>query len=113
MKFAPYVTSAKPPHIHPMIHIITKEWKAAATDQQQPCWFISTDANIQCVCEQVKKVNPKWHMDLYAHKRLCNGPRPLWARSMFVAMHGDHGVYTFRWCYYILIKTPCVQVDVV
>ena len=65
-------------------------------------------------CEAVRGANNKLMVTCKLCskcKRLCDGPRPQWARSIFAAMHS--GVYALRWCYHILIKTPRMQVDVV
>jgi hypothetical protein len=63
-KFAPFAESTKKPRLHPMVQIVTTEWKAAAHEQRQPRWFIFTDSYLKRVCEQVVQANPKWHKDL-------------------------------------------------
>jgi hypothetical protein len=59
--FARYAGSSKKPRVHPMIQIITNEWKAASEEQRQPRWFILTDSYLRRACEEVARVNPTWH----------------------------------------------------
>ena len=63
-KFAPFSEMSKKPCLHPMIQIMSNEWKAAGEEQRQPHWFIFTDSYLECVCNQVAQENPKWNSDL-------------------------------------------------
>ena len=62
--FQPFLEKPKKPHLHPMIQIMTSEWKAAGEEGWQPHWFIFTDSFLQHVCNQVMQENPKWNADL-------------------------------------------------
>ncbi|KAN0133108.1 hypothetical protein V8E53_009138 [Lactarius tabidus] len=69
-KYAPYMASdsreTNIPRIHPIIQVMTNEWKAASTDQRKPRWDIFTEANIAHICDQVAMHNPTWYRYLYA-----------------------------------------------
>jgi hypothetical protein len=70
MKYGPYTDpeskKLKIPCIHPIIQVMTDEWKAASIEQRRPCWHIFTEVNIQYICDQVAVNNPTWFPDLYA-----------------------------------------------
>ncbi|KAN0128960.1 hypothetical protein V8E53_013222 [Lactarius tabidus] len=51
----------KIPHIHPIIQIVTDEWKAASHEQRKPRWDIFTEETIAYVCDQVATENPTWY----------------------------------------------------
>jgi hypothetical protein len=55
----------KIPCIHPIIQIMTDEWKAASQEQQKPRWDIFTEETITYVCDQVATQNPTWYPHLY------------------------------------------------
>ncbi|KAN0140675.1 hypothetical protein V8E53_001502 [Lactarius tabidus] len=69
-KYGPYTDpeskKLKIPRIHPIIQVMTDEWKAASIEQRRPCWHIFTEVNIQYICDQVAVNNPTWFPDLYA-----------------------------------------------
>ncbi|KAN0131146.1 hypothetical protein V8E53_011038 [Lactarius tabidus] len=69
-RYAPYMDPEsrkyKIPRIHPIIQIMTDEWKAASHEQRKPCWDIFTEETIAYVCDQVATENPTWYPHLYA-----------------------------------------------
>ncbi|KAN0131094.1 hypothetical protein V8E53_011095 [Lactarius tabidus] len=69
-KYAPYMDPEsrkyKIPRIHPIIQIMTDEWKAASHEQRKPRWDIFTEETITYVCDQVATENPTWYPHLYA-----------------------------------------------
>jgi hypothetical protein len=52
--------------MHPIIQIMTTEWKDTSENRRQPRWGIFTDAYIKQACAQVANANPEWHADLYS-----------------------------------------------
>ncbi|KAN0128965.1 hypothetical protein V8E53_013227 [Lactarius tabidus] len=59
-KYGPYTDpeskKLKIPCIHPIIQVMTDEWKAASIEQRRPCWHIFTEVAVN---------NPTWFLDLY------------------------------------------------
>lgn len=65
-KFSAYASSSEAPRLHPIVQLMTAEWKNASDNGRQPRWNILTDGYIRQACEQVAEANPDWHADLYA-----------------------------------------------
>ncbi|KAN0127805.1 hypothetical protein V8E53_014361 [Lactarius tabidus] len=69
-RYAPYMDPEsrkyKIPRIHPIIQIMTDEWKAASHEQRKPRWDIFTEETITYICDQVATENPTWYPHLYA-----------------------------------------------
>jgi hypothetical protein len=59
--FAQYAGSSKRPRVHPMIQIMTNEWKEALEEHRQPRWFIFNESYLRRACEEVARENPMWH----------------------------------------------------
>ncbi|KAF8269518.1 hypothetical protein EI94DRAFT_1799068 [Lactarius quietus] len=54
----------KKPCVHPIIQVMTVEWKAAEVEKQSPDWSIFTTDYISSYCENQKANEPDWHPDL-------------------------------------------------
>ena len=61
-----YAKSSPPPCVHPIIQLITREWRDAKDDERDPDWSVMSDAHIKESCEEVTAANPTWHKDLFA-----------------------------------------------
>ena len=61
-----YAKSLPPPCVHPIIQLITREWRDAKDDKWDPDWSVMSDAHIKESCEKVAAANPTWHKDLFA-----------------------------------------------
>ena len=60
-----YAKSSPPPCVHPIIQLITREWRDAKDDERDPDWSVMSDAHIKESCEEVAAANPTWHKDLF------------------------------------------------
>jgi hypothetical protein len=61
-----YAKSSPPPRVHPIIQLMTREWRDAKDDERDPDWSVMSDAHIKESCEEVAAANPTWHKDLFA-----------------------------------------------
>ena len=61
-----YAKSSPPPCVHPIIQLITREWRDAKDAEWDPDWSVMSDAHIKESCEEVAAANLTWHKDLFA-----------------------------------------------
>ncbi|KAF8256829.1 hypothetical protein EI94DRAFT_1820187 [Lactarius quietus] len=54
----------KKPHMHPIIQIMSEEWKAAEVEQRMPEWGIFTLDHISGYCHAQQEAHSDWHPDL-------------------------------------------------
>ncbi|KAF8267271.1 hypothetical protein EI94DRAFT_1701122 [Lactarius quietus] len=54
----------KKPCIHPIIQIMSEEWKAAEAEQRMPDWGIFTLDHISGYCHAQREAHSDWHPDL-------------------------------------------------
>ncbi|KAF8260357.1 hypothetical protein EI94DRAFT_1811827 [Lactarius quietus] len=54
----------KKPRMHPIIQIMSEEWKAAEAEQRMPDWGIFTLDHISGYCHAQREAHSDWHPDL-------------------------------------------------
>ncbi|KAF8258709.1 hypothetical protein EI94DRAFT_1707749 [Lactarius quietus] len=54
----------KKPHIHPIIQVMSREWKKAEEESRTPNWSIFTTDYISEFCKNQRASEPDWHSDL-------------------------------------------------
>ena len=65
LQFFEYAHGPSVPHVHPIIQLMTAEWKDVFINCQKPHWNLFTDAFIAASCNEASMANPDWN-DLYA-----------------------------------------------
>ncbi|KAF8268165.1 hypothetical protein EI94DRAFT_1800752 [Lactarius quietus] len=54
----------KKPRVHPIIQVMSREWKKAEEESRMPDWSIFTTHYISGFCENQRASEPDWHLDL-------------------------------------------------
>ena len=65
-RFTAFASASGAPRLHPIIQLMTAEWRDASETGRKPHWNIFTDEYIGQACAQVLRKHPDWHPDLYA-----------------------------------------------
>ena len=66
VRFTGFASVSGPPRVHPIIQLMTAEWKDASRAGRKPQWNKFSDEHITEACAQVSSKHPDWHPDLYA-----------------------------------------------
>jgi hypothetical protein len=105
------------PRVHPIIQVMTAEWKDASDSGRKPRWSIFTDNYIKQVCDQVAMSNTDWNPQLYAtdlsHYLVGTSSRSMWwilpgSQSSAVQASDDSAyksLYTFIWMLTLSVVT--------
>ena len=57
---------AKRTRVHPIVQLMTAEWRDVFINHRKPRWDLFTDTFIAASCNKAAMANPGWHPDLYA-----------------------------------------------